>query len=50
MEAKTFTATIEGKLIKIPYFQITGKKAGNSGFISAGVHGDEVNGLSLIHI
>lgn len=48
MTLKKFTVTYGGQITEIPYYEIIGKSAGKSVFISAGIHGNEINGIFLV--
>ena len=46
---KQLRIRIPGKIIEIPYLIIKGKEKGRRCVLTGGVHGDEVNGIALVH-
>jgi len=48
MKLEKYELNINGVSVEIPYFVINGKKDGPSGFISGGLHGNEINGISTV--
>ncbi len=48
MELKHFDFKFGKQEIKIPYYEIVGKKPGRFGFIAGGVRGDDINSLNIL--
>jgi len=48
MELKYFNVKYGKHEVNIPYYEIIGKKPGPMGFVSAGIHGNEINGINIV--
>lgn len=48
MELKFFEIKYSKHEVKIPYYEIIGKSTGPMGFISAGIHGNDLNSINVL--
>lgn len=48
MKLKQLNIDIANQSVVIPYFELTGYGSGPRGFISAGLHGNEINGMATV--
>lgn len=48
METRQLSITYQAHSVEIPYIEIVGAQDGPSAFISAGMHGNEINGIAIV--